>query len=400
MRPARAQHGFTLLELVVGMGLLAILLAMLVQILATGVDIFGKGERGQALADRTQTAARAVRGAFERTVGPARLGRIEACDPTARLLVYPAPLGLQPSATMPRVQVVRSTIALDEATESRLLTARLRDVAAAEVGTQNQAELDKRVRELVARWPRRGVGELLLVAWPQDPKGVFLELREGVWPSDPELVPEHVTPLPLIADEKELDLDPDVVQRNTRAVATGLLHVEFQFWTQLTTAWGNSGRDGPVRVWDSARAGLLVGKDDGTDAVGDEFGGGFPFDLFPKSLRDPRDDVWPRWVRIVMTVGYGSESPPEALVVGNFGPSDKELTVNRVDRLPDPRQNPWIKVDAEWIRVQTVAGRRLGGLQRGQRGTKAVAHGPGTAVRAGREVELIVRIEHGRDADV
>src|SRR5690606_17815068 len=50
-RADRRDAGFTLLELVVAMGILTAFLVMLVQLLASGTRLVDDGERGQSLAD-------------------------------------------------------------------------------------------------------------------------------------------------------------------------------------------------------------------------------------------------------------------------------------------------------------------------------------------------------------
>ena len=46
------ERGFTLLELLIVMGILSAFLTMLVQLVDTGLRLFGEGELGQELADR------------------------------------------------------------------------------------------------------------------------------------------------------------------------------------------------------------------------------------------------------------------------------------------------------------------------------------------------------------
>jgi prepilin-type N-terminal cleavage/methylation domain-containing protein len=53
---AAAQGGFTLIELVVVMGILSGFLVMLVQLVGIGLRLFSDGELGQALADRSRAA--------------------------------------------------------------------------------------------------------------------------------------------------------------------------------------------------------------------------------------------------------------------------------------------------------------------------------------------------------
>ncbi|MBL8753083.1 MAG: type II secretion system protein, partial [Planctomycetes bacterium] len=56
------RSGFTLVELLVVMGILSGFLIMLVQLLESGVRMFGEGELGQALADRAGQAQRVIAG--------------------------------------------------------------------------------------------------------------------------------------------------------------------------------------------------------------------------------------------------------------------------------------------------------------------------------------------------
>lgn len=70
MRSLVDQRGFTLLELVVVMGILSGFLLMLVQFLDSGVQLFSEGENGQALADRAEAARTAV----DRELRAARAG--------------------------------------------------------------------------------------------------------------------------------------------------------------------------------------------------------------------------------------------------------------------------------------------------------------------------------------
>ena len=52
----RHAAGFTLIELLVVMGILTGFLLMLAQLVDGGLRLFGEGELGQALADRTSAA--------------------------------------------------------------------------------------------------------------------------------------------------------------------------------------------------------------------------------------------------------------------------------------------------------------------------------------------------------
>lgn len=390
-----ADAGFTLLELVVAMGLLASFLLLLVQLLSSSAGLFNAGERSQELADRAMAASRAVREALSSMAGPRAEVPPGEGELDARLIVHWVGTGGAPepgAPRPPRVPVVRSTVRLAPATEDRLLAEALRPLAVEQVGENDPALLAARLEELVASWPRSGRGELLLTAWPSDPSGEFLDLRVGLRLADPELMPENELPLVMFEFAEDLALDSGTMRRTTRVEATDLLHFGVLCESQRTEFLGSGGSSGGESAWDSARAGLLLAPDDEREAFGLDLGG--------FSLADPRDDLWPRWMRVVVTVGRGPLATPEAFLTRSLDPEDRELTVASTDDLPERAVSPWVKVGTEWIRYSEQQGNRLVGLERGGRGTVPAEHPTGTPVRAGREVTLWIRVPHGRDGDV
>jgi prepilin-type N-terminal cleavage/methylation domain-containing protein len=385
-RARRGDAGFTLLELVVAMGLLSGFLLMLVRLLTTGADLFDEGERGQELLDRSASAVRVAQRALTDTCGPRLIGRPDGRT-DARLLVHSIPTGVGEGAA--RVQLLRSTENLDPALEDSILRTAFEAEAAAEGLRDDEAE--RAVRDRLAAWPRSGRGEVQLFPWPVGEDGVFFELRRRDLPTDPMLYPVDELPVLDIRDPEDLDVDFEKLVLGSRSIARGLLHFELRFWSQRTRTWQLVGTEGPERSWDSARGGLMLGETEGSDLFG--------LDLGPSSLADPRDDVWPRWVRVVVTVDAGPQSPPASFLTQAITDADTSVSVTRPEDIPDPSDQPWLKIGAEWVRFQGVVGRTLTGVRRGQRGTKAIAHPVGTPVRAGREAVLDVQIPHGRDGD-
>jgi hypothetical protein len=128
-------------------------------------------------------------------------------------------------------------------------------------------------------------------------------------------------------------------------------------------------------------------------------GSGFGLDLGPASLDDPRDDVWPRWVRVTLVVAARRAAPPDSYLTQPVGEAEQSLALSRPEDLPAVDENPFVKVGAEWVRFGGIAGTSLTGLRRGQRGTRAVPHPAGTPVRAGRLLVLDLALPQGRDAD-
>lgn len=383
-KAVRDEQGFTLLELVVAMGLLTGFLLMLVRLLGTGVGLFEEGERGQELLDRAQAATRAARDSLRDTCGPRLVGRPDG-EPDARLLVYTTPFG----AGGARMQVLRSTVRLPAAREEQLLYEAF--VAIAKAQGADDRESEEIARERLATWPRSGRGEMLLLPWPADSEGVFWELRRSERPAEPLLMPSDELALVELAAPEDLALDPQRVLATTRVLATGLLHFEIRLWSQRTRSWDVVGSSGAEVTWDSARAGLLTGE----KQTPEDFG----LDIGPWSLRDPRDDVWPRWVRLTVVVARSQTATPESYLAQPVAANETSIRVTRPEELPDPLENPFVKIGPEWVRFSGVTGSSLTGVRRGQRGTTARQHDAGTPVRAGRMVVVDVPLAHGRDAD-
>jgi len=377
-RARAGERGFTLIEVTVVMGLLAILLSALVQITGQGAELWRRGESGQDLADRGLAAARVARDAIERVAGPRPGWRGEdgqARLPDARFVLHGG-------------NVLRSTVVLAPDREDELLATA---VAAFLARTEGIQVPDEMLQEQIAAWPRRGRGEVIVLPWPADASGVFLDLRVGERLADPELQAPGERGVVELATAEELVLDPEFVLANTRVVASGLLHFGVECWSQRTASWANASGQGSESSWDSARAGLLVPVGEGAP--------GFALDIGPESLVDPRDDVWPRWLRVTLVVSRGRDVPPEAYLAQPLLQNDQHLVVTRADELPGTGESEWLKVDTEWVRFGDIAGENVGGLRRGGRGTTAKDHARGAAVRVGREVVLHLPLGAGREAD-
>ena len=385
----RPDGGFTLIELVVAMGLLASFLVMLVNLIGSAARLFDEGERGQELLDRASAAMRASRDVIDATTGPMVVDR-PAAPPDARLLIYRRPLGFGSlDDAAPKLPVLRATARIPAARENPMLLRAFRDAAIAEGADPQSADDD--ARQMLAAFGSTGRAEVLLAAWPSDETGTYFELRRGERPLDPLLLPDGVTGLLELDDPEDLSIEPERVRDSWRVVATGLLHFDLAMWSQRSRQWDASGAQGPERSWDSARAGLLTSP----EPTADDFG----FDVGAGSFADARDDVWPRWLRVTIVVGPPATSPPPASLARSLDATATTVTVTRPEELPDPGLDPFVKIGPEWIRFESVRGRELIGVRRGERGTRAREHGSGTAVRFGRSLQFDLRLPHGRDAD-
>jgi len=387
---SHSERGFTLLELTIVFGLLTGFLVFLTQIMSSGVELFDEGESGQELADIGNAASATVTETLSDLVGPEREA-YEPGEPDARVLVQWVPLGLNSDdKAATRVQAIRGTARLAPAEETALLRSSLRQAAAEMEGSLEPDAVAARLTELVAAAPRRGRSELLFLPWPAgDPDGAFLELRAA------ELLPGHRIQIDRRRDVGLLEVDhldqgplgAAQVLSLTEPVASGLLHFEVQLWSQYTRSFADVGEGRPEWVWDSARAGLLSPEEGEPRET-------FTLDLFPESLRNPTDDVYPRRARVLLVV---AREGPQARLGEALGEGESSMRLLTTDPLPDLDETPFLKIGPEWVRHGGATGNVLTGLRRGQRGTSARSHARGTIVRAGKTIVLHLELQFGRD---
>lgn len=395
--PRRA-GGFTLLELTIVMGILSGFLVMLVQLVSSGLSMFGEGELGQALADRASQAQRVITRELTTLRGSASARDRDRVDD--RLVVQLLPIGLPPlperGAT--RVQVLRAAVHLPPDRELELLEGEVARRIAEQRPELKGDELATAVQKQLGLEPLRGVGNLLLLPWRQEGDDALLELRAGWFLPGQELplskersVDAFQVPLP-----GSPDLPGMLVYQVTMPVLRDLLHVEFLLWGQATTGWGDetalatasTARSAPQRVWDSSRGGWLVDE---------ASGGAFVYDRGPLSADDATDDVHPHAILVRCVVAQPAEVAAEGLLDGELFEADTTLTLVDGARFPGPDDGGFVKIDGEWLRYAERDGDLLRGLVRGARRTKATAHATGARVHVGRKVEFVVPVLHAKD---
>lgn len=392
-------RGFTLVEMIVVMGLLTAFLLMLVQLFGSGVSLFDEGESGQDLADRSRSAVRRVRAAVEPITGPSFLSP-EPRDPDGRLLLQPVPLGWSAEAAgVALVPLLRSEVLLEPDEERRLREPGVRRALADEL-SPDPVEAEEQVRFALDNLPLLGRGRQWLFPWSQTFDGPLAPAEQGVYLQVRKLrlpLGEMLEPDPSQFEDAGIDLarvvEPqevsgDVLLAASDVVADDLLHFEVLCWSQLTTAWDAEGDRGPERAWDSARAGWL-----------EDAGSAWPFtlDLGPLSLRDPVDDIWPRRLRLVMVVGRNPSEPAEARLAAPLGANDTEARLISDDSI-GIEDGDFVKIGGEWVRVGRVRGARLEALRRAQRGTRKRDHEFGVGVRVGRTVVVDMALPFGKDS--
>ena len=181
---------------------------------------------------------------------------------------------------------------------------------------------------------------------------------------------------------------PEDVLAVTTPVLSGLLHLEFRWWSQFTTdVDAEASRGGPETCWDTARAGLLS-RDDAPPRFG--------LDLGADTLLRPLLHVFPRRVEVRMVIDRPPDEALCALLAAPVEETTNELLVDFPERLPYPDRERFVKIGGEWIRYSGLDGKRLTGIKRGVRDTLPRAHAAGARLHSGREVQLVIPLR-GRD---
>jgi hypothetical protein len=184
--------------------------------------------------------------------------------------------------------------------------------------------------------------------------------------------------------EGETTFDLAWVRKHLRPVATGIISLDVLCAGPETREWGRPSRDrrptSALEVWDSTR-GILEG---------------FPLTVGPASATDTRDDLYPRRIRLVLTLTRPGR--PDARLAKRLGPADETLAVDAPDRLPqegDADQD--LNVAGEWM---TIVKRDFGSFRVARAPLKnqaaAITHDSGTPVYVGRKFEQTINLPDPR----
>lgn len=173
-------------------------------------------------------------------------------------------------------------------------------------------------------------------------------------------------------------------------IETGILFVDFRFWTQFTTTWDDSvaihrnekGRtrspSGPEKRWDSTR------RD-----------GSFYFHRNAKDIKNP-DFVYPEMVQVTVTVETGTPDLHGVKVAEQVDERSTYIHLSHTRGMPDGPA--MVRIAGEWIEYKEKTTNDLNGLRRGQRNTKPGSHPIGTPVHFGETFTTEVRLAVAREA--
>jgi len=359
-RPA----GFTLLELLLATSLFALLGTLLFQVTRSAMDLWVEGERDRDLHDRASTALEVV----AEDLRHAWLGHPGASVQDARLLCSMREQDLDGDGVAElRAPVLRFTRLCHEARALDWLRHAGDAPGGRGVATLDAADAD------AALQPTGGLAESLYT----------LALVDGQ--ELPVLFRRFRSPI----DRDGSLTAPGLVGRSDRllqdgiAIAHGVLHFGVELWGPDTTRWSDAPGGVPdvaLRTWDSTR-GVVPPHDPS-----------FPYGVGSASYEDPRDDLFPSRIRLVLELDPGSGAGRLAEAVGADA---TRVTLSSARLFQGAREPDFVLVDHEWMRLVSRDGRRLR-VERGARGSPAVGHDLAAPVRVGRRLERVVALPAAR----
>jgi hypothetical protein len=175
--------------------------------------------------------------------------------------------------------------------------------------------------------------------------------------------------------------------RPGEVVTANCLYLGFRFWSQYSTTWNAPTatssvmrrRPWPETVWDSTRgAGVIETLTPSGKAR--------PFSLARGrlSLAEPFDDVFPEIVEITLVVEPDVNLTLRTELAEWTSVSATQIKVASTRGFADPSTGPtYLLVGDEWVKVSAKRERSFTLARRGLRGTKAVEHDKWTTVRQG-----------------
>lgn len=379
-----SRAGFTLLELVVAMGLVSIVMLAVYRLLDSTMSMWTRGETQRALVEASSATGELLTGDL-RGIHPGIQG-----DMVAEWVAHDSDGDGLRESYWPRLRLVRaapaSTVARLLARSGRMRQMEVRDELDGEAQTQPGAEAQlaepSSVRTMRMPGPR-----LMEVVW------CVVPTLGGT--RNPDLSAEGL----LIRGERLLDGTGTSVfapgyfdgaglpQVGTAEEVTGgILWCGMAFASQMTLldgdwkvgaeptqaagswdAWGRGRPDRELHEWNEPAAGA------------------------PPARERP---VLPRRVRIELELEREVDRERRARTLQEIAAADTSFEVTSGERLPEP--GSFLRVGAEWMELGSRIGNRVS-VRRGQRGTAAMIHPANSMVHHGETVVFEVPVSTYQD---
>lgn len=356
-------RGFTMVELLLSLGLFSLLLVGLLQLLDTSTDLW---KRVEVRRESTEVAS-ALTARLERDLSTVEAG------PEGDFLADWALVDVDGNglAGLPlaRLRFVRRASARE--------VLRLAAGGEPELGGQSEPGEPGRMG--------RGMVEVAWVLAPTDEKVFTGQLMRAERALDD---PERMS----LFDPRLFNAKGRPVPGPFQELKSGVLWMDMAFATPMTVT--EPGGDGQGRwevgeaptdggsSWDAWRRGRANREVSGLNQ---------PPAGLPRQTHLP---LLPRRVRIAFEVQSEADRLRRTTLVSELDHSSVSFLVTDGRRLPEP--GGFFLIDEEWFELRSVAGERVT-VRRGQRGTEAVAHRPGAKLWYGWRTELELPLGTARE---
>ncbi len=359
----KRNSGFTLAELLVATGIFLLIGVMLVGMLKSGLDVWHRGEarrdvyeRGQVILDMLSRDVSAAWVDRDPLPSKARIAKWDKETPpwnVAGLVCDRDALGRQ------RV-VLTKRGRLDRGSGGEV------PAEPGEGGAEAPPPDDPDAAPAAPAAPTTAgpvdqAGQLLQVVYVMDPEPGQFRLWRGT------------TAFGSAALTPDLLADASFVHGAFALVSTGVLDVEYKFWTPETLEWDSplGSRSGPSSRWDSSR-----GWDERAPSyLGDR-------------SRVECPDILPSKVLITITLLPEANRGEGSSLSADVDASTKKIEVDSTKGFPDAPGAAL--VDGEWFTYTEKDDTSFTVDERGARGTRSAAHTKGTHVVSGEALSTLV----------
>ena len=182
----------------------------------------------------------------------------------------------------------------------------------------------------------------------------------------------------------------------SRRLTDGVLHLGFSFWGPTTNTWdpvapmvlaGGRRKSGPLDHWDSTRAVLDVSPLES---------GEFSFKSKDGSLTDRSDDIFPE--RVELTLVIRDDNSESLYLIDQLSKGAASFRVSKPLSLPEDEDERYILVGDEWMYMNGIDGTLVLVEKdgRGWRGSVEKRHPPGTRVDLGVTFRRVVEMPGSR----
>ncbi|MGE0191672.1 MAG: type II secretion system protein J [Planctomycetota bacterium] len=400
--PLPRSRGFTLLELLVAMGIFSVLGTMAVWFMRQSLDIFYSGTRESAIFDRLDSGLPRLRADLESLYVGDHFTAPPPAPTDDELLAGVEP---PPPPPPPAVQLRSGFLNLRDATGTLKDTPIFYMAFVVALGDEWADDQLRRGGSDIVSEPKAFTPETIDASATDAvfrPAGGLMEVLWIAVPEDadhPEMLTLYRGFRAPVGDAAHTLLDPShfdslvEIRKVARPVLSGVLHFGAVWRRSFAPSWDETDESvehgsrqldetAPYvgRRWDSTRG----------------FDEKFALRKGDASRADPSDDIFPAFVRLELTLqseGTFGYTRGDVLLADSVDATDLRIRVVETDPFFAPalgRDTLWLKIGTEWMTYDRTAidlGAREIRVARARRGSKAIGHPASSWIHLGTPVQ-------------